>query len=80
MSQACMTSYDHPDRWDGSPSTQYEWSTQHSFKIPVEIVYSSLTVVKIRLFALGGSRALALLSSEHGAVDGVRVWLPCACS
>ena len=21
----------------------------------------------------------ALLTSEHGAVDGVRVWLPCAC-
>ena len=20
------------------------------------------------------------LSGEHGAVDGVRVWLPCACS
>ena len=46
--QACMTLYDHPDRWDGSPSSQYEWSRQHSPKIPVEIVYSSRTEVKTR--------------------------------
>ena len=58
------TSYDRPDRWDGSPSSQYEWITQHSPKIPVEIVYLSLTVVKIK-----GSRALKMLWGEHGAVD-----------
>ena len=37
-----------PDGWYGSPSSQYEWSTQHSPKIPVDIVYFSLTGVKIR--------------------------------
>ena len=46
--QACMTLYDHPDRWDGSPSSQYEWSTQHSPKNPVEIIFFSPIVVKIR--------------------------------
>ena len=50
--QACMTLYDHPDRWDGSPSSQYEWSRQHSPKIPVcgpvEIIFFCPIVVKIR--------------------------------
>ena len=50
MYKACMTSYDCPDRWDGSPSSQYEWSTQHSLKFLVEIVYLSLTVVKITTY------------------------------
>ena len=41
LSRACMTPYDRPHRWDGSPSSQYEWSTQHSPKIPVEVFFTS---------------------------------------
>ena len=61
------TSYDRPDRWDGSPSSQYEWITQHSPKIPVERVYLSLpTVVKIR-------------GREHSKCSGVSTvqWITC---
>ena len=72
--QACMTLYDHPDRWDGSPSSQYEWSTQHSPKITVEIIFLSYCSEN------QGVESTALLLSEHGAMDGVRVRLPYVCS